>query len=96
MKSPGPKQDTGVKQPKRTRDLFILSAWCGLAAGLLEVGARVVCRAIDPFQRLYLMTRHFVWLGPVSNLIYFLGLGLLVAGAIKVVPRATGWFESHA
>jgi arylsulfatase A-like enzyme len=72
-------------------DLFVLSAWCGLAAGLLEVGARVVCRAIDPSQRLYLVSRHFLWLGPLSNLLFFLGMGLFLSVAVKLSPRAGGW-----
>jgi arylsulfatase A-like enzyme len=76
----------------RARDLFVLSAWCGLTAGLLEVGTRVLCRAINPSQRLYVMSRHFIWLGPVSNLVFFLGLGLLLAVAVRLAPRATGWF----
>ena len=29
-------------------NVLILSAWCGLAGGLLEVGARVVCRWKHP------------------------------------------------
>ena len=62
-------------------DVLVLSAWCGLAAGLLEVGTRVLCRAIDPTKRLYLMSRHFVWLTPLVNLLVFLGLGLLLGGA---------------
>jgi arylsulfatase A-like enzyme len=76
----------------RARDLFILSAWCGLAAGLLEVGTRVLCRAIDPSQRLYLMSHHFIWLSPLSNLAFFMVIGLVLAVAIKLAPRATGWF----
>jgi arylsulfatase A-like enzyme len=91
MRAPGSKQG-GVPALKRARDLIFLSACCGLAAGLLEVGTRVFCRAIDPSQRLYLMSRHFVWLGPLSNLVFFLGIGILLAVATMVVPRATGWF----
>ena len=72
-------------------DLFLFSAWCGLAAGLLEVGARVLCRAIDPSQRLYLVSRHFLWLGPLSNLLFFLGMGLVLSVAVKLSPRAVGW-----
>ena len=89
---PGSKRARVVRQPIRARDLFLLSAWCGLAAGLLEVGTRVLCRAIDPSQRLYLMSHHFIWLGPLSNLAFFLGIGLVLAVAIKLAPRATGWF----
>jgi arylsulfatase A-like enzyme len=90
--SPGTKRPRVVRQPMRARDLLVLSAWCGLAAGLLEVGTRVVCGAIDPSQRLLLVSRHFLWLSPLANLAFFLGLGLLLAGAIKIAPRATGWF----
>jgi hypothetical protein len=57
----------------------------------MEVGTRVLCRAINPSQRLYLMNHHFIWLSPLANLTFFLGIGLLSAGAIKFAPRATGW-----
>ena len=60
-------------------DILVFAAWCGLAAGLLEVGTRVLCRAINPVHRLYLMSRHFVWLTPLVNLSLFLGLGLCLA-----------------
>ena len=89
MLSPGAKQARGVRKPKKARDLVFLSAWWGLAAGLIEVGTRVLCRAIDPSQRLYLMSRHFIWLGPLSNLVFFLGMGLVLAMAIMVMPRMT-------
>ena len=55
--------------------LLFLSAWCGLVAGLLEVGTIVLRKqAFDPDQ-LYKMSRHFVWLIPLSNLGVFLALG---------------------
>ncbi len=74
-------------------DLLLLSAWCGLAAGLLEVAARVLGRAIDPAQRLYLVSRHFLWLGPLSNLLFFLGMGLVLSVAVKLSPRVAGWLS---
>jgi arylsulfatase A-like enzyme len=74
-------------------DLFLLSAWCGLAAGLLEALARVLCRAIDPSQRIYEVSRHFLWLGPLANLLFFLGLGLVLSVAVKLSPRAAGWLS---
>ncbi len=52
----------------------------------------VLCRAIDPSQRLYLMSHHFIWLSPLSNLAFFMVIGLVLAVAIKLAPRATGWF----
>jgi arylsulfatase A-like enzyme len=76
----------------RASDLIFVAAWCGLAAGLLEAGTRVLCRAIDPRQRLYVMSCHFIWLGPLANLAVFLGIGLLLALANRLAPRAAGWF----
>jgi arylsulfatase A-like enzyme len=76
----------------RTRDLLLLSACCGLAAGILEVGTRILCRAIDPSQRLFIMSRHFIWLGPLSNFALFVCIGLVLAVAVRLAPRAATWF----
>ena len=70
-----------------------LSVWLGLSAGMLEVGTRVLCRAIDPTKRLYLMSRHFVWLAPLANMLLFLCLGLLLAGVTRFWPRLGGWLS---
>ncbi len=80
-----------VRPRLRPLDVLILSAWCGLAGGLLEVGARVVCKSLIATNRLYLMSRHFVWLTPLSNLIFFAVLGLFLALAAKLWPRFGGW-----
>ena len=72
----------------------MLAAWCGLAAGLLEVATRVLCRWINPTNRLYLMSRHFVWLAPLSNLLLFSGSDLLLAVANQSSGRgAAGWLS---
>ncbi len=88
----GSKWARAIRHTKRARNLFLLSAWCGLAAGLLEVGTRVLCRAIDPSPRLYLVSHHFIWLSPLANLAFFMVIGLGLAVAIQLAPRATGWF----
>jgi arylsulfatase A-like enzyme len=81
-----------ASQPRiKVVDLILFSAWCGLAAGLLEVGARVFFRAIDPHHRLYMVSRHFLWLGPLSNLLFFLGIGFLLAVILRFSPRIGGW-----
>ena len=72
-------------------DVLVLAAWCGLAAGELEVAARVVYRALSSTQRLYLMTRHFVWLGPLINLALFVTLGAALVAAMHFWPRHAGW-----
>jgi arylsulfatase A-like enzyme len=71
-------------------DLLVLAAWCGLAGGLLEVGMRVLFRAINPVHRLYMMSRHFVWLTPLVNLLLLFGLGSCLAVLAKVWPRIGG------
>jgi arylsulfatase A-like enzyme len=72
-------------------DQLVLSAWCGLAAGLLEVGTRIVCRFIAPHGRLYMMSRHFVWQAPLSNFLLFAALGLCLAISARLWPRFGRW-----
>ena len=67
-------------------DVLILAAWCGLAAGLLEVGARILCRWINPTNRLYQVSRHFVWLAPLTYFLLFLAIGLLLAAVTRLWP----------
>jgi arylsulfatase A-like enzyme len=85
----------GVRHRITAVDLFLLSAWCGLASGLLEVATRVISRIIDPSQRLYMVSRHFVWLGPLSSLLVFLVMGLVLSVAVKLFPRAAGWLGTR-
>jgi len=72
-------------------DVFLLSVWCGLAAGWLEVATRVFCKKMGVAQPLYLMSRHFLWLGPLSNLLLFSGLGMGLAALTRVWPRFGGF-----
>src|SRR5580698_891203 len=57
--------------------LLVLSTWCGLLAGLLEVGTIVVRKRVFDPNQLYAMSRHFVWLIPVTNLVVFLAVGVM-------------------
>ena len=59
--------------------LLILSAWCGLIAGLLEVGAILLRKRALDVNQLYKMSRHFVWLIPLSHLAIFLVLGVALS-----------------
>ena len=67
-----------------------MSAWCGLVAGLLEVGTIVVRKQVFDPDHLYKMSRHFVWLIPLSNLCVFLTLGLIGCGVVAglAAPRS--------
>jgi hypothetical protein len=71
--------------------LLLLAGWCGLAAGELEVAVRVAQRSFGSTDRLYLMTRHFVWLVPVLNALLFLIVGALCALATWRWPRRGRW-----
>ena len=60
----------------RPHQVLILSLWCGLVAGPLEVGAIVLRKHTVDLNQFYWMSRHFVWLIPLTNLLIFLILGL--------------------
>jgi arylsulfatase A-like enzyme len=71
--------------------VLFLSAWCGLISGLLEVGTIVVRkRTFDP-NHLYEMSRHFVWLVPLTNLCLFLALGVVWKLLLWAWPRRVNW-----
>ena len=74
-------------------DVLVLSLWCGLAAGLLEVGARVLPRSIATSYQLYNLSRHFVWLVPLTDLLLFAGIGVFLAVVAKCWPRVGGWLS---
>ena len=85
---------TGGSLPRSDRNttragplqLLLLSAWCGLIAGPLEVGAIVLRKRTLDLNHLSWMSRHFVWLIPLIDLAIFLILGL----ALSVVVWRTG------
>jgi arylsulfatase A-like enzyme len=74
-------------------DVLVLSAWCGLAAGELEVATRIVHRSLSSTERLYLLTRHFVWLVPLINLGLFVSVGVLLVLATRRWPRQMRWLS---
>jgi arylsulfatase A-like enzyme len=76
-------------------DVLALSAWCGLAAGWLEVATRILVKTMIVTNRLYLLSRHFVWLVPLTYLLLFSGIGLFLALAVKLCPRAAGWLGAR-
>ncbi len=75
--------------------LLLLSAWCGLVAGLLEVGTIVLRKQVFDADHLYRMSRHFVWLIPLSNLCVFLALGILGCGVILIWPSRGRWLVTR-
>jgi arylsulfatase A-like enzyme len=65
---------------------LLLSAWCGLVAGVLEVATIVLRKRYFDSNQLYQMSRHFVWLIPVTNLCLFVAMGVL--GFVAVLASA--------
>jgi arylsulfatase A-like enzyme len=83
--------NTSAAMPTSTRleplSIVVLSAWCGLGAGLLEVAVTLLRKTYfdpDPF---YGMSSQFVWLVPVVDLLIFSVAGLLLAGIVKCAPK---------
>ncbi len=68
--------------------LLGLAAWCGTVAGLLEVVTVVVHKRFFDTNQLLGMTRHFIWLVPLADLLLLLLVGL--AGCLVVILRPAG------
>jgi arylsulfatase A-like enzyme len=69
--------------------LLALSAWCGLIAGLLEVGVILLRKGVFDYNRLFWMSRHFIWLIPLATLAVFLVVGLALS-IVVVCDRGRG------
>src|SRR5271156_2154847 len=79
------------KRPLGIFSILVLSAWCGLIAGLLEVGTIVLRKHfVDP-NRLSKMSRHFVWLIPVSNVGAFMTLAAFACAIALLWPGCGRW-----
>jgi arylsulfatase A-like enzyme len=72
-------------------NLFIVCAWSGLVAGLFEVAAIIVRKEAFDSNHIYGLSRHFIWLVPLSNLGIFISLGLLGCLATLAWPRQSLW-----
>jgi arylsulfatase A-like enzyme len=76
-------------------DVLVLSGGCGLLSGEGEVAARIVYSLFSPTNGLLMMTRHFVWLVPLIDLLLFFGIGSVLAWAIRLWPRRAGWASTR-
>jgi arylsulfatase A-like enzyme len=68
--------------------LLGLAAWCGTTAGLLEVVAVVARKRFLDTNHLLGMSRHFIWLVPLTDLLLLLLVGLV--GSLVVTLRPEG------
>jgi arylsulfatase A-like enzyme len=67
--------------------IIALSAWCGLVAGLLETGVFIVRKCYFDSAHFYRMSRHFVWLVPLADLLLFVVVGLILAVVVRCGAR---------
>jgi arylsulfatase A-like enzyme len=91
--APSAAQDLVASRPGLF-SILKFTSWCGLVAGLLEVGSIVVRKWFDP-NRFYMMSRHFVWLVPMTNLLLFIGLGIVTWLVVWMWPRRGRWLMAR-
>jgi arylsulfatase A-like enzyme len=75
--------------------LLVLSVWCGLISGLLEVGIRILHKRLFDPNQLYWVSRHFIWLTPLANLVIFLALGMLLSLLVLCSRRRGRWLAAR-
>jgi arylsulfatase A-like enzyme len=76
----------------RPLPFLVLSAWCGLSSGLVEVVAVIVRKHFVDLNHFYWMSRHFVWLVPLTNATVFVIVGGLLS-LVATIWRGRGrWF----
>jgi len=71
--------------------LLLLSIWCGLLSGLLEVGITVARKQTVDLNQLYWRSRHFIWLVPLTNFVIFLILGVALSLLIRCWHSRGRW-----
>jgi arylsulfatase A-like enzyme len=74
----------------RPARIVILSVWCGLVAGPLEVAALIFYKTFFALDRLYMMSRHFVWLIPATDFLILFASGLILA-LLSLGWRRASW-----
>ncbi len=77
--------------------ILALSAWCGLVAGLFETGIIILRKRYVDLNHFYGMSRHFVWLVPLVDLLIFVVIGLVLSLVARcgvrgqrIAPRVLG------
>jgi arylsulfatase A-like enzyme len=77
-----PSQNLAATRPAPF-SFLALALWCGLVSGLLEVGITLVRKRLVDLNHLHWMSRHFVWLVPLTNLAIFLALGVVLSLVVR-------------
>ena len=76
--------------------IIAVSAWCGLVAGLLEVGAILLRKHLFDADRALRLSHHFVWLIPVANLCIFIALAVIGSAVVLIWPHRGRWLGTRA
>jgi arylsulfatase A-like enzyme len=79
----------------RPHQVLILAIWCGLASGVLELGAIAFHKHLFALSRFYWMSRHFVWLIPLTDLLVFVAVGAAAVPLVWCWPRRGGWLVAR-
>jgi arylsulfatase A-like enzyme len=80
-----------VAKPLRPLSLLILSGWCGLVSGWLEVATVIVRKRLFDSNHLYQISSDFVWMIPAINLLIFVALGALGCLLLLAWPGHGRW-----
>src|SRR4051794_3345757 len=85
--------ETGSGSQRGVNRIFLTTLWFGLVAGWLELGLVLVEGAVRPrasFDTLR-TNRHLVWMVPVSDVLIFSVVGLLIALLARFQQRLAWW-----
>ena len=79
----------------RPLPFLVLSAWCGLSSGLVEVVALIVRKHFVDLNHFYWMSRHFVWLVPLTNFLVFVIVGVLLSVLVTIWRGRGRWVATR-
>jgi hypothetical protein len=71
--------DNRATRRLRFSSILVLSAWCGIVAGLLETGITILRKRCIDLSHANGVSVHFVWLVPSVNIVLFVLIGLILS-----------------
>jgi arylsulfatase A-like enzyme len=87
----GPTDPVPPQRRSTLQTIILLSVWCGLVAGLLEVGAILIRKHLFDADRALRLSHHFAWLIPVANLCIFIALAVVGSAVVSIWPHRGRW-----
>jgi arylsulfatase A-like enzyme len=86
--------DNRATQRLRFLPILVLSAWCGVVAGLLETGITILRKRYIDLSHANGVSVHFVWLVPSVNIVLFVLIGLILTLLARRGVRGE-WFAGR-